>query len=99
MAASAIERIRSAASGAVVIRTAIGARAARTAGPVRVTSKEASPQASAGKAAPTPAVVAKIIAPHPSEGPKPAATPHPRAKKSVPGAKLPVKRPDSDTAG
>jgi hypothetical protein len=42
--------------------------------------------------APTPAVVAKNIAPHP-ELAKPATKKKAAAKKSAPGAKLPVKRP------
>ena len=130
MAANALDRIKGAASGAVVIGTAVAARAARTAGPLlgkaigairsRVTDSAdpqpgtapvtvtPSPTPPAGTpaaatpagtpagpkkakprtAAPTPAVVAKNIPPHP---PQPAPKKKP-VKPAAPGAKLPPPR-------
>jgi hypothetical protein len=131
---AAIDRIKSAASGAVVIGTAVGARAVRTArpllaravgavtgasrsgtrpawpapappAPAAASSAEAEAEAEKAKTAaeapsapatptsPTPAVVAKNIAPHP-----PAATAASRkpAKRSAPGAKLPVRKATDD---
>jgi hypothetical protein len=64
--------------------------AAPSAPPTRKEAPSAEPEAPPTPAGPTPATVAKNIPPKPAPNPAPKKQP---AKKSVPGAKLPVKRP------